>query len=322
MVVKWHGHLSTERDLPGGGPQGSTFGLLEYKANSNNNADHIEAEMRFKFVDDLSMLEKINLIVTGLSSYNFKNHVASDIGIEDKFLHPSNCQSQENLNQIVNWTADNKMRLNKKKTEVMFFNFTNDFQFSTRLYIEEDLLEVVTETKLLGTIISTDLKWHSNTEMIVKKAYQRIMILNKLYSFCVPDSELVNIYILYLRSILEQSCQVWHYGITEEEKSDLERVQKVACKVILRERYVDYPSALKILNLEPLTKRRDKLCLKFAKKCLKFDQTKEMFPLNPSNHLNLREYEKYHVKFAHHSRLQYSTIPQLQRALNNDLKAR
>ena len=51
-------------------------------------------------------------------------------------------------------------------------------------------------------------------------------------------------------------------------KSDLERVQKVACKVILRERYGDYPTALKILNLEPLTKTRDKLCLKFAKKCL------------------------------------------------------
>jgi hypothetical protein len=38
MVVKWHGLLSSTRDLPGGGPQGCTFGLLEYKSNSNNNA--------------------------------------------------------------------------------------------------------------------------------------------------------------------------------------------------------------------------------------------------------------------------------------------
>ena len=88
------------------------------------------------------------------------------------------------------------MKLNKKKTETMFFNFTLDFQFSNRLYIEETLLDVVKETKLLGTIISSDLKWHSNTDMIVRKAFQRIIILNKLYSFCIPVTQLGNIYIL------------------------------------------------------------------------------------------------------------------------------
>ena len=28
MVVKWHGTTSTTKDLPGGGPQGCTFGIL------------------------------------------------------------------------------------------------------------------------------------------------------------------------------------------------------------------------------------------------------------------------------------------------------
>ena len=72
MIVKWHGTISsTTRDLPGGGPQGCTFGLLEYQSNSNNNADRISPEMRFKFVDDLSVLERLILILQGLSSYNF-----------------------------------------------------------------------------------------------------------------------------------------------------------------------------------------------------------------------------------------------------------
>ena len=322
MIVKWHGLTSTLRDLPGGGPQGSTFGLLEYKSNSNDNADHIAQDMRYKFVDDLSLLEKLNLIVLGLSSYNFKHHVASDIGIDDKFLPPANLKSQDNLNQIVNWTAQNKMKLNKKKTQVMTFNFTNDYQFSTRLYIEETLLETVAETKLLGTIISSNLKWHSNTDMIVKKAYKRMIILHKLYSFNVPDSEIVNIYILYLRSVLEQSCQVWHYSITEEEKAEIERVQKVACKVILKERYTDYDSALSTLNLQTLSERRDLLCLRFAKKCLKFDQTKDMFPMNPPDRFNVRNSEKYKVQFANTERLLNSSIPQLQRALNSDARLR
>ena len=79
----------------------------------------------------------------------------------------------------------------------------------------------------------------------------------------MPDCELVDIYVLYLRSILEQSCQVWHYAITEEESSDLERVQKFACKVILGSRYTDYQSALETLNLDRLDERR-KVCKKVS----------------------------------------------------------
>ena len=320
MIVKWHGTTSSERNLPGGGPQGSTFGLLEYKSNSNNNADHLTPDMRFKFVDDLSTLEKLNLILLGLSSYNFKLHVASDIGIDEKFVDPANFESQNNLQVIEKWTVDNKMKLNQKKTEVMIFNFTNDYQFSTRLYLNDTLLETVRETKLLGTIISSDLKWHSNTDMIVKKAYKRIVILHKLYSFNVPDRDLVTIYILYLRSVLEQSCQLWHYSITEEEKADLERVQKVACRVILKERYSSYETALLSLNLQTLSERRDIICFRFAKKCLKMPQTKDMFPLNPPDFPNVRQPEKFKVQFAHTGRLRDSALPQLQRALNLDAR--
>ena len=40
-------------------PQGSLFGNL---ANSNNNADMIDIDDRFKFVDDLSALEIVILL--------------------------------------------------------------------------------------------------------------------------------------------------------------------------------------------------------------------------------------------------------------------
>ena len=321
MIVKWHGTQSSTRDLPGGGPQGCNLGLLEYKSNSNDNANHVPIDMRFKFVDDLSLLEKLNLILLGLSEYNFKNHVASDIGINQKYLHSENLESQGYLNAVEKWTEDNKMKLNAKKSKVIIFNFTRDYQFSTRLYIENILLEIVNETKLLGTLISSDLTWHANTEMLVKKAYQRMIMLHKLYSFNLSDEDMVTIYTLYIRSILEQSCQVWHFSITHEEKADIERVQKAACKVILGERYSDYPSALDALNLDSLATRRQTLSLKFAKKCLKFNQTKDMFPLNNTDAIDVRHRDKFQVQFAKGSRLLDSAIPQLQRALNDDAKS-
>ena len=132
------------------------------------------------------------------------------------------------------------MKLNVDKSKVMIFNFTDNHQFATRLYMEGVLLDTITHTKLLGTIVQSDLKWSKNTDMIVKKGYQRMLILHKLYAFNIPDEDLVNIFVLYIRSILEQNCQVWHFAISQEEKSDLERVQKVAMKIILQERYISY----------------------------------------------------------------------------------
>ena len=54
VVVKWHGTVSSICDLPGRGPQGCTFGLIEYKSNSNENANCVPPDMRYKFVDDQS----------------------------------------------------------------------------------------------------------------------------------------------------------------------------------------------------------------------------------------------------------------------------
>ena len=66
MSVKWHNTLSSPRDLTGGGPQGATLGLLEYLSQFNDNSDHIDPELRFKWLDDLTTLEVINLLTIGI----------------------------------------------------------------------------------------------------------------------------------------------------------------------------------------------------------------------------------------------------------------
>ena len=104
MKVKWHSKLSTQRDLPGGGPQGSSLGLHEYDSQSNNNTDFLLPEDKYKFVDDLSMLEIINLVAAGLAQYNFKHHVASDIGVNQLFLPSENVCSQSYMNNVFEWT--------------------------------------------------------------------------------------------------------------------------------------------------------------------------------------------------------------------------
>ena len=200
----------------------------------------------------------------------------------------------------------------------MIFNFTEDYQFATRLFLQNEILDTVTETRLLGTIITSDLKWHKNSDILVKKAYKRMVILQKLKQFNVSIQDMLVIYKLYIRSIVEQNCPVWHHSISEDDQSNLERVQKVACKIILSGQYLEYESALKKLDLDTLFERREKLCLKFAKKCTKHPKAKKMFPLNPPSAYSVRKHEKYHVQSSTTYRLMYSAIPQMQRALNKD----
>ena len=82
-------------------------------------------------------------------------------------------------------------------------------------------------------------------------------LLRKVASFNPPIDDLKTIYLMYVRSILEYSATVWHSSITEENRNDLERVQKTAFRIILGHRYKTYQNALDILNLETLDERRE-----------------------------------------------------------------
>ena len=279
MKVKWHGSYSTSRNINGGGPQGATIGIIEYLSQSNDSADCVSPHDRYKFVDYLTMLEIVNLLTVGISSFNFKFQVPTDISLSNQYIDPQNLKTQKKLHTISQWTKNQKMKINEEKSKIMIFNFTKNYQFSTRLSIQGEPLETVKETKLLGTILTNDLKWQKNTALVVKRANGRMQLLQAISNFGATWDDLKQIYILFVRSLLEQSCTVWHIGLTEENSTDLERIKKSALK--LESSYQTYQNALKILDLQTLKNRKENLCLQFAKKCLKNKKMKNLFPKNP-----------------------------------------
>ena len=318
MKVKWNKTMSSTHTLNGGGPQGGLMGILEYLSQTNHNTDFIDPDDKFKFIDDLSILEIINMISQGLSSFNFKSQVASDVNTEhNQMLPQSNFQSQGYLEKISDWTNTHQMKLNSDKSKFMVVNFTDNYQFNTRLTIENNNLQQVSETKLLGVLLNEKLSWQSNTDFLVKKAYKRMIILHNLFGFNLPMTEMVNIYILYIRSVLESSAVIWHSSITKAEETQIERVQKTALKIILAEEYQDYNTALIATGLHTLSERRKILCKKFAKNCVKSGKMSYLFPMNPRI-ANTRNPEKFYVQPASTARLAQSAIPYMQRLLNED----
>ena len=79
MIVKWKGIYSTTRRLKRGGPKRGTFVNLVYICQSDDNEEIVDPNDRFKFVDDLLILEIINLLSTKISSYDVYSHVSNDI---------------------------------------------------------------------------------------------------------------------------------------------------------------------------------------------------------------------------------------------------
>ena len=91
-----------------------------------------------------------------------------------------------------------------------------------------------------------------------------MQLLRKVAEFASSIEDKKNIYVLYVRSIMEQSSVVW-----QENAEDLERVQKAALRIIIGKECMNYDDALLKADMESLEDRREKLCKNFAEKSIK-----------------------------------------------------
>ena len=69
-------------------------------------------------------------------------------------------------------------------------------------------------------------------------------------------------------------------------------------------------------DIQDLKTRREDLCKKFAKSCLSNKKTLKMFPKR-GNLRSLRKNESFHVNYARTERYKNTSIPYMQRQLNN-----
>ena len=271
-------------------------------------------------MDDATLLSIVNLIGSGLATYNVKNHVPSHIPVHNQIIDSHHLEAQQYLHQIAQWTEEKKMKLNTKKTKCMIINPSRNKQFTTNLTLQGEPIEIVDSYKSLGIHISNDLKWDLNTAKIVQNGNMRMKILHTAAKFTSNISDLKIIYNQYIRSVLEYGSDVWHSSLTQQNKDDIERLQRCSVKIIMKNNYESYKKSLKFLNMDTLDQRREKQNLKFAKKCLKIETMKALFPLNQKKHdMKSRKTFKYKVIKAKTERYKKSSVISMQKLLNKDI---
>ena len=176
-------------------------------------------------------------------------------------------------------------------------------------------------TKILGVWLSEDLSFERNTREICRKAYMRVSMLTKLKYIGIQTEELLNIYILFIRSVTEYCSVLFHPSLTQEQSEAIEKIQAVCLRVILGDNYVSYVAATEMCGLEFLSTRREKRCLTFSQKAIDHPLNKRMFSLTvKSDNHNLRNREKFQVNFARTQSYSQSSIPYCQRKLNDYFK--
>ena len=225
---------------------------------------------------------------------------------------------QNQVYELAKFTKKNKMKINENKTKLIVFNPTRKWKFPPEVsFPGSENLEVVTQAKILGVTVSEDLKWGLNTENMVKKARKRLWILRRMRKLGLDNTVLKDVYIKEIRSVLEFAAPVWTGALIKNESKKIENVQKTVLKLILQNKYKDYITACEDLNLASLQKRREKLCLNFAKKNLK---NRNSFFDKQLGKTRLRQ-QKIAKEFqCNTNRMYMSSLPFMSRLLNENAR--
>ena len=114
-------------------------------------------------------------------------------------------------------------------------------------------VERVRTYKLLGVIISDDLKRNAHVEYGIAKAAKRLYALRLLKRTGVMPKDVLKLYLCNVRSVLEYAAQVWQ-DIPAYLSDAIESTQRRALKIILPN--ASYQQALGLTNMTSLANRR------------------------------------------------------------------
>ena len=172
------------------------------------------------------------------------------------------------------------------------------------------------EIDLLGVRLRSDLKWSSNTKIIICKGFKRLWVLRRLKNLGASREVLVDVFIKQVRPVLEFAVPVWHSSLSQKCSNSIERVQKAAARIILQGEYKSYKNALEILKLQTLSQRMVGMCLHFALKCETHETFSPWFKINTRNRNTRLIKNKYCNPVYKTARLKNSPLSYLTDSLN------
>jgi len=92
---------------------------------------------------------------------------------------------------------------------------------------------------------------------MLQKVNKRKFCIYNLTRAGICESDITQVYISIIRSVLEYACRVWHPGLSKAQANEIERVQKRCLRIIYPER--THTEALLISGLDTLQSRSENI---------------------------------------------------------------
>jgi len=132
----------------------------------------------------------------------------------------------EELDKVNEWFRANLLSLNISKTSYIIFGNKKNVDVHIRFGSTE--INRVDQTKFLGVIISSNLKWNKHIEVVHSKASKSIGILCKVRHL-LPLKHVQTLYHTLVEPYLNYCCLVWA-GM--EKTVILERIHKLQKNIV------------------------------------------------------------------------------------------
>ena len=142
---------------------------------------------------------------------------------------------QESADVITDWSRNNDMRINATNTEeivICFCRNDNHVASIPRIVIDNNDIERVTQAKVLGVTLSSDLTWNAHVDTIVSKARKRVFTIYQLKRAGIRQCDLLRVYVSIIRPVLEYTCLVWHTSLPMYLSDNIETIQKRCLRTI------------------------------------------------------------------------------------------
>ena len=224
------GCVSEWRTVPSGVPQGTKLGPWLFLIMINDLV--INNASIWKYVDDTTASEVIR-----------KGQVSNAQTIAD---------------EVAEWSNRNRVKLNIDKCKELRISFASISCEFPPVAIGGERIKVVSDAKLLGLTISSDLTWNAHITEVIKKAAKRLYFLIQLKRARVSQNDLCLFYVTCVRSVIDYAAPVFHYSLPAYLMQELERIQNRAMRIICPG--IEYQYALVLVNLPTVAKHHNDIC--------------------------------------------------------------
>ena len=236
-VLSSSGHSSSWTKVTSGVPQGSVLGPLLFALMINNFPSLNSNSKLLAYADDLILL----------------HHVDKE----------SKDELQSELSKVIDWAASLKLLVNLSKFKsITFSRVPVESQY---LSVNNTIVPEVSESKFLGVVFQSDLKWAKHASSSLTKASRNMFLVKSLWLWKAPPDVIWMAYLSYVFNVFAY-CWPALCDIPLSTFNKFVSLEKRACRWSARS-----------FSKDELRDRLDSICSRLIKKIATF---RDLHPLS------------------------------------------